>query len=149
MGAVPPRRSYVPVFPSIEWFQALREVVNQDEQYRHFGTCDAVMGLRIGEETYQVTFDAFDVTDVARIDAGDLRDCDFYLEMPPEAWREMIENIRAHGGADLDHTLNTLDFNLGQIAHSDDELRRDLFFRYNQSFQQFLDDSRLIETQFA
>jgi hypothetical protein len=140
----------VPVFPSLEWFQALREVVNKDDQYRHFGTCDAVMGVKIGDEIFQVTFEAFEVTDVARIGEDDLlRDCDFYLEMPPEAWREMIVNIRDHGGADLDHTLNTLDFNLGQIAKSDDELRRDLFFRYNQSFQQFFDDSRLIETQLA
>ncbi|HEX2173089.1 MAG TPA: hypothetical protein VHL09_11670 [Dehalococcoidia bacterium] len=139
----------MPVFPSLEWFQALRDVVNQDEEYRHYGTCDAEMGVKVGDKLYRITFEAFEVAGVAEIGEDDLRDCDFYLEMPPDAWREMLSNIREHGGADLSHTLNTLDFNLGGVAKSDDEYRRDLFYRYNQSFQQFFDDSRLIETRFA
>ena len=139
----------MPVFPSLEWFQALRDVVNQDDEYRHFGTCDAVMGVKVEDQIYQVTFEAFEVADVAQIGEEDLRDCDFYLEMPYDAWKEMLTNIREHGGADLKHTLNTLDLNLNQIAKSDDEYRRDLFYRYNQSFQQFFDDSHKIETQFA
>lgn len=139
----------MPVFPSVEWLEALRDVVNRDEEYRHFGTCDAVMGLKVEDQVFHVTFDAFEVTDVAEIGAGDLHNCDFYLDMKYDEWKEMLVNIREHGGADLDHTLNTLDFNLGQIAKSDDEYRRDLFYRYNQSIQQFFDDSRHVETEFA
>ena len=139
----------MPVFPSVEWLQALRDVVNQDETYRHFGTCDAVMGLKIDDQIYRVTFEAFEVAEVAQIGEPDLADCDFYLDMPYETWQEMLVNIREHGGADLDHTLNTLDLKLNQIAKSDDEYRRDLFYRYNQSFQQFFDDSRHVETEFS
>lgn len=139
----------MPVFPSLEWFQALREVVNQDVEYRHFGTCDAVMGVKVGDRVFQITFEAFEVADVAEIGERAPRDCDFFLDLPAEQWREMLTNIRENGGADLSHTLNTLDFTLDQIAKSDDEYRRDLFYRYNQSFQQFFDDSRLVETQFA
>lgn len=44
----------MPVFPSLEWFQALREAVNQDEEYRHFGTCDAVMGVKVDDRIFAV-----------------------------------------------------------------------------------------------
>ena len=139
----------MPVFPSVEWFQALRDVVNQDDEYRHFGTCDAVVGIKVDDRLFKLTFEAFDITEAAEIGPNDLRDCDFYLDMPYESWKEMLQNIRANDGADLEHTLNTLDLNLNQIAKSDDEYRRDMFYRYNQSFQQVFDDSRQVETEFA
>ena len=60
-------------------------------------------------------------------------------------------NIREHGSADLDHTLNTLDLEredgLAQTK-AGDEYRRDLFFRYNQTFQYFFDASAKVETVF-
>ena len=34
-------------FPSVEWFDAIREIVNDDAGYKHIGTCDALVGIKI------------------------------------------------------------------------------------------------------
>ena len=63
----------------------------------------------------------------------------------------MIENIKEHGKADLSHTLNTIDLSMpGEgLARSHDGYRRDAFYRFNQSIQDFFDASAKIDTQFA
>src|SRR5579885_1780957 len=142
-------RSAMPVFPSVEWFNAVREIINHDEAYRHLGTCDAVMGVEVGDKVYKLTFEAFECTGVEEI-SRDLEDeLDFTLVMPYEGWKEMIQNIKQHGRADLDHTLNTLDLAEQEFARSRDYYLRDKFYRFNQSFQNFFDASAKIDTQFA
>ncbi len=70
--------------------------------------------------------------------------------MPYERWKELIENIKQHGRADLHHTLNTLDLDAqDEFARAKDYYRRDKFYRFNQSFQNFFDASAKIDTQFA
>ena len=143
----------MPVFPSLEWFQALRDTVNNDPDFRKFGTIDCDMGVEIGDTTYRITFEAFEVTDVAEMDdeidaAGDDQ-LDFVLSMAPGRWREMIENIKQHGAADLDHTLNTLDLeDPDNFARSPDYHRRDKFYRFNQTLQDFFDASAKLDTTF-
>lgn len=140
----------MPVFPSIEWFNAVREIINHDEAYRHLGTCDAVMGVEVGDKVYKLTFEAFECTGVEEIAREQEDDLDFTLVMPYEGWKEMIENIKQNGRADLHHTLNTLDLAApDEFARSRDYYRRDLFYRFNQSFQNFFDASAKIDTQFA
>ena len=71
--------------------------------------------------------------------------------MTPEKWKELIVNTRENGGADLTHTLNTLDLTIeGGISDNatGDQLRADIFFRVNQSLQHFFDSSAKIETVF-
>ena len=61
-------------------------------------------------------------------------------------------NIRENGEADLDHSLNTMDLDsLDGLAHSytGDQYRQDMFFRYNQTFQYFFDQSARVETEFG
>ena len=43
-------------FPSLEWFEALREMVNDDPGYRQFGTVDAQMGVKVADGVYIVAF---------------------------------------------------------------------------------------------
>ena len=76
---------------------------------------------------------------------------DFWMEQDYDAWKDMIENIKAHGKADLTHTLNTLDLTQGGegLVRSHDGYRRDAFYRFNQSLQDFFDASSKIDTQFA
>lgn len=141
----------MPLFPSVEWFDAVREVFNRDEQYHGGGAggCDAEMGLVIGEEIYQLTFEGHDCTTAQRIDESALGSLDFYLEMEPASWRAMVENIREHGHAALDYTLNTLDLDRADgLCRGDDQSRADLFFRFNQTFQNYFDASSQIETSF-
>ena len=73
------------------------------------------------------------------------------LEATLATWREMIENIAAGGGRpDLTHTLNYLSHPGTPIRLvADDPLKADLYFRYNQSLQEFVNASASFPTRFA
>ena len=71
--------------------------------------------------------------------------------MTEEKWNDLIRNTKQNGGADLSHTLNTLDLmaedGLSQNA-TGDQFRADIFFRVNQSLQHFFDSSAKLDTLF-
>ncbi len=139
------------VFPSLEWFQLLKDMVNGDDGFRRIGTCDTTMGIKITDRQryYLVTFEAFEVADVREVSEEEVEEADFWLEGPLSLWREMLENIKAHGKADHHHTLNTIDLELPEgFARSHDGLRRDAFYRFNQSLQYFFNASSRIDTVF-
>jgi len=140
----------MPVFPSTEWFNEIRELVNADPAFRHFGTVDATVGIKVENKIYELTFEAFECTGVREASENDLRDMDFWLELPYERWKDMVTNIQKNGKADLTHTLNTIDLSTPEgFARSHDGYRRDAFYRFNQSLQDFFNASSKIETQFA
>jgi hypothetical protein len=140
----------MPTFPSVEWFDAVRTLVNNDDAFRRLGTVDARVGVKVGDKLLEITFEAFECVDVREIPETELRDVDFWLEQSPDQWREMLENIKQHGSADLQHTLNTIDLTIPEgFARSYDGYRRDAFYRFNQSLQHFFDSSSKIDTQFA
>ena len=62
----------------------------------------------------------------------------------------MLENIKDNGGAEAGQTLVSLDM-IHEISNNatGDQLRADLFFRYNQSLQHFFDLSANLDTTFA
>ena len=139
------------VFPSVEWFQGLQELVNNDPEFRRLGSVDAVMGVSVGERVFLITFEAFECVEVKEGTEYDLIDADFFLNMSVEKWQELIVNTRENGGADLSHTLNTLDLMTeGGICDNatGDQLRADIFFRVNQSLQHFFDSASKLETVF-
>jgi hypothetical protein len=139
-------------FPSVDWFNAVKEIVNQDDGYKHHGTCDASVGIKVPDiqKYYLITFEAFEVGDIKEVAEREAEDTDFWIEQTYAKWKEMIANIRANGQADLHHTLNTLDIeDPDGLARSHDGYRRDLFYRFNQSFQHFFDVSAQIDTEFV
>jgi hypothetical protein len=99
----------------------------------------------------QVTLEEFAAVDVRMPGPADTGRADFILEAPLAVWRAMIESIVAGGGRpDLEHTLNRLSHMGSPIAvRSDDPLRRDLYFRYNQSLQEFVNACGSFRTTFA
>lgn len=140
----------MPTFPSVEWFEAIREVVTRDGRLEKLGTCDAVMGVKLLDQAFKITFEAFECTGVREISVADLAKTDFYLEAPYETWQAMLENIREKGKPDRQYTLNTIDFlDPDGFAKSDDQSKKDSFYRYGQTFQQFFNASSEIETVFA
>ena len=137
-------------FPSLAWFEELRRLVNDDPAYRQIGTVDASMGVKVGDEVFVVTFEAFECSSVRSGNEYDLINVDFFIEMESAAWRAMLENIRANGGAEAGQTLVSLDM-LNEISTNatGDQLRADMFFRYNQSLQHFFDLSANLNTVFT
>ncbi len=138
-------------FPSVEWFQALQELVNKDEAFRRLGNIDAVMGVKVGARVFVITFEAFECTEVKEGTEYDLIDADFFLEMSVEQWQDLVSNTKENDGADLSHTLNTLDLMIeGGISDNatGDQLRADIFFRVNESLQRFFDSSARLDTVF-
>ena len=139
------------VFPSVEWFQRLQDMVNSDPEFRRIGSVDATMGVKVGDRVFVITFEAFECSEVKEGTEYDLIDADFFLEMGVDEWRDLITNTRDNDGADLRHTLNTLDLMTeGGISKNatGDQFRADIFFRVNQSLQHFFDSSAKLETVF-
>ena len=142
----------MPVFPSTEWLQAVADLAMQDDRYRKYGRVDALVGIKVGDRMFRMTFDVFEILDIREISFDDLRDLDFYLDMEPERWQAMLESIKENNGAGLDYTLNTLDLKLPDglaINAMGDGYRMDKFFRFNESLQRFFDLSSQIETTYA
>ena len=139
------------VFPSVEWFKALQGMVNADPDFRRLGSIDVTMGVKVGPRIFIITFEAFECTDVREGSEYDLIDLDFFLEMSEADWQDLMRNTKENGGADLSHTLNTLDL-MAQNGISKnatgDQFRADLFFRVNQSLQHFFDSSAKLDTVF-
>lgn len=138
------------VFPSLAWFEELRGLVNDDAAYRQIGTVDASMGVKVGDEVFVVAFEAFECSSVRTGNEYDLINVDFFIEMASDDWQTMLENIKTNGGAEAGQTLVSLDM-LNEISTNatGDQLRADMFFRYNQSLQHFFDLSANLNTVFA
>ena len=140
----------MPEFPSVDWFEDLKGRVNGTERFKHFGTIDCAMGVQVDERVFKIVFEAFEVIDVSETGDADADELDFTLAMSAPEWREMLENIKSNGQADLDHTLNSIDLEKPEaFAIGEDYTRRDLFYRFNQTLQDFFDASAEMETTFA
>jgi hypothetical protein len=138
-------------FPSVEWFEALAAIANEDAGFKKFGTLSASVAFKVGEQAYNVTFDVLNAGDIREVDDDAMRDADFIIELRPEQWRGMIEDIAANGAATRDWTLNTLDLIDDEPIHKnlvDDGFRADKFFRYNPSLQRFIDNAAQLDTEF-
>ena len=147
-------RVRLPVFPSVEWFDSVSREFNSDESVRGAGggTCDAKVGVRVGESLYLLVFEGFECGPASEIEEADLESTDFYLDMSPGDWEDMLTNIRENGEATLDYTLNTIDLDSENglaLSYTGDQYRQDLFFRYNQTFQYFFDLSSRVPTEFT
>ncbi len=139
------------VFPSVEWMRALAELANEDEEFKKIGRLNAVVAFKVGADVYSVTFDVLSCRDVRAIGEAEMREADFVLEMQPETWEAMLSDIRAHGHASRDFTLNTLDLSGDEPIHRNvagDGYRADKFFRYNPSLQRFFDNAARLDTVF-
>lgn len=146
------------LFTSLAWFEALVSVIRDNAaRYEHLGYTDCVMQFTVTDGnagkpwSVRLTFDTYDVTEVAL--ANPVREdiSDFAFEAPLSVWKTMIENIaRNHGKPDHEYTLNYLSMREPLFTVSaEDQLRRDYFSRYNQTMQQMMNDSHHIETRFA
>lgn len=145
-------------FPAVEWFAQLATFMREDRaRQEQLGYIDCVAGFVVSEATgdgfarhFHVTFEEFEATDVREVDAAQAGEADFALVAPLAVWREMIESIATGGGRPaLEQTLNRLS-HMGTPMKLDaaDPVKADLYFRYNQSLQEFFNASARMHTRF-
>jgi hypothetical protein len=138
-------------FPSVDWFQALADIANEDDDLKKFGTLDATVAFKVGEQHYSVTFDILEARDVHESNAEEALDADFVIELSPDNWQKMLDDIRTNGRAGRDWTLNTLDIIDAEPIHKNlrqDGFAADKFHRYGPTLQRFIDNSAQLETTF-
>jgi hypothetical protein len=150
------------VFPSVGWFRALADrMAAQPEKYRRLGAMDLTLVPRITfpdghAELYSLAFEGHRCRAVERVESTAAVDGrhPVVLEGEYAAWREMLENIRHHGHADLTHTLNYLTLpdwplRLHPVDDGEGQLDVDRFYRYNETLQEFFDETARIDTRFV
>lgn len=139
----------MPTFPSLEWFKTAADLLNRSDSFKRLGTCDAEVGVQVDDKHYELDFEAFEVKDVREIDAQRSEELDFVLVQPYGAWKAMLEDIKQNGRATHDYTLNSLDLKSSEeFARGKDYHRRDAFYRFNQTFQEYFDGTAKMETSF-
>jgi len=121
---------------SLGLLEKAREAVNADRDFRRLGTCDARVGIKVGDAAFLVDFEAFECAAVAAIELDALRDADFYLELSGDAWKSYLSGRKA-GTAP---TLVSLDVDTPNgIVKGSDPLKTLKFERYHLTLQSFLD----------
>ncbi len=139
----------MPDFPSVEWFRTAGDLLNKSDSFKRLGTCDTRMGVQVGDEYFQINFEAFEVAEITKIDAARADKLDFVLVQSPEAWRAMLDDIKTNGHATHEFTLNSLDLRSDEeLAQGKDYVRRDAFYRFNQTLQDYFDMSSQMETTY-
>lgn len=147
------------LFPSRGWFERLAALMNANRaRQEQLGYVDCVAQFTVLDGGpggtplhYQVTFEEFSAIEVRETTGADPANADFTLEATAATWREMIENIVAHGGRpDLDHSLNRLSHMGTPIRlRARDPVHADYYFRFNQSLQEFVNAASGFSTRFA
>lgn len=142
------------VFPSLDWFSQVREIYNSDSSFHSGGggACDTTAAFKVGGQEYIIVFEGLKCADIHPATDDELQRCDFIIEMSDALWQSMVANVQQHGRADGSYTLNSIDLQQDQsIAFSpvDDQYKQDLFYRYNQNFQDFFNASSRVPTTFA
>ncbi len=139
-------------FPSLQWFEALQALMNEnEEQYKALGYADSRAVFKVGDRAYGLVFEIYSCAEARELAADEIEayDPDWILEGDLDTWREMIENIKANGRADSDHTLNRLSLLQHPFRiYGADQTRVDQFHRQALSFQEFVDASAALDTTF-
>ncbi len=133
-------------FPSVEWFDFLCDHAKEEpEIYESLGFAFFKLAVELVDEggrvqAYGIVFDGYDVISFGDVTGYGNFQPDATISGPLAAWREMVNNISANGGADSAHTLNAL--SIAEVpfqVRADDPLGKDKFFRYAETLQTIFD----------
>ena len=119
---------------SIKRLKSAQSAVNTSDAFRALGSVDVKVVMVSGKSAFLATFRAFGCANVQQIDADDTRDGDFTIEMTPGEWRDYLAERQSGDG----NTLVVLDLERGIVKAANARKKQD-FFRYHQSLQQFVD----------
>ena len=159
MSALPEPLPETLAFPAQAWFAGLARLMNANRaRQEQLGYIDCVAVFTVsdagedgGPRHFRVSFEEFSATEVAEVDAGGAAAADFALVAPLATWRAMLESIAAgHGRPALEQSLNRLShMGTPMMLVAADPLKADLYFRYNQSLQEFFNASAVFTTVFS
>lgn len=130
---------------TVAFFDALATEMNaHPETYEVLGDLDMDIALVMtgehGDFRVRLTFEGITCAGVDEIGDGDEFTASCFLQGPLVEWQAMFDDIVEHGHATGWWTLNSLSLVGDKIAvHGDDPLGVDLFFRFNQTVQNFVD----------
>ena len=145
-------------FPSLAWFQELARLMHENEvAFKRLGYADVVWAVDIlpsvpGQKPrrFRLVFEAYSCTSVEELDPDAEADVAFAMQATFDTWKEMISNIQANNGPDLEHSLNRLALLDDPLyIAATDFLNRDLFARYGQTYQLFFNGAIHVPTRFA
>ncbi len=145
-------------FPSLAWLQELARLMNANAtDFKRFGAADVTWGMEVQSSTpgrasqvFRVIFEDYSCTLVEEVAPDAETDMSFVLQATYATWKEMIENIQANNGPDLEHSLNRLALMDEPIyIAANDFLERDLFARYGQTYQLFFNGAVHLPTTFS
>ena len=145
-------------FPSLAYFDALAGLMNANrarQEQLGYIDCAAVFSVTEADGAgatrhFRITFEEFSATAVEEVTGEEAAAADFALSGSLATWRTMLESIAAGAGRPaLEQTLNYLS-HLGTPLKlvAADPLKADLYFRYNQSLQEFFNASCALATRF-
>lgn len=120
--------------PDLDWLAEARAALNADPAFRKLGSADFRLGLLLGDDARIVTFEAFQIAEVAEADPADMRDADIVLEMAPRDWNAYLRQRARGKGA----TLLSLDLER-HLVGARNPLQRLVLERYNRTIQALLD----------
>jgi hypothetical protein len=132
-------------FPSGEWFDALVASACRSIEQERLGFSELRLAFQMTDEgggarAFGVVFEAYDISSAGELSELSSFDPDAVVTGDLSAWREMFDNIVAHGRADGAHTFNALTIADAPLAiTAADPLRRDRVFRFAETIQQLLD----------
>ena len=141
-------------FPSQAFFTALAAAMaGAHDRFRALGFFDATIGIRVlldpagdahgdggAERLFVLDFEVYECTRAQEVASFAPFHVDFVLEGKASVWREMFENVRQNGGADVAHSINTLTHFGEQLTlRYDDPDGHDKLYRFAESIQQFFD----------
>ncbi len=143
-------------FPSEAFFRELKRLMGErGERFRALGYFDVIFGVHVTpdrpgapESRFVLGFDVFDCIRADAVAAFG-NDVDFVLEGQLAVWREMLENIKGRGAADIAHGINTLThFGDALRVRYDDPDGHDKLYRFAESIQEFFNLAAHVETTF-
>ena len=132
--------------------------MNENEAvFKRVGAADVTWAVEVQPtmpdqvlRVFRMVFEDYSCTSVEELDPEVEADVSFTLQATYDTWKEMIENIQANRGPDLEHSLNRLALMDDPIyIAADDFLERDLFARYGQTYQLFFNGAMHVTTTFV
>jgi len=134
----------------VSFYAALAAEMNaHPERYEPLGDVDIDLAVvvRLPADAFRVRllFQGIRCENVTQIGDGDEQTADCWLDADVEAWQAMVDDIRAHGRATGEHTLNSLTLVGQRVAiRGEDPMGVDRFFRFNQTLQTFFDGAAVL-----